>query len=183
MLYDFFSPFYRISNNGVERQKSKNSNISLFTCQNSDTCKNAENSFFIIGSDIILKIKVSSLQRPLKTCYAIFFHHFIEFRIMGLNDRNSRNSNISSFNPIVQNLIKRRERNLQQVLRGRCKKETSIFKIISDLIMKKKFSMFLEAFEFLQLDDEILEFLQFLSPCQNIIKYKKKKGILIKQRL
>lgn len=35
------------------------------------------------------------------------------------------------------------------VLRDRCKGNTSIFKIVVDLIIKKNFSMFFEAFEFI----------------------------------
>ena len=50
--------------------------------------------FLAIKRSIILKIKVSPLQRALEICCTIFFRRFIEFWTLGLNDKDLKSSDI-----------------------------------------------------------------------------------------
>lgn len=80
---------------------------------------------------MVSEIKVSPCNDLLKLAYTIFLlnpEHYDHI------DRNSRNSNIVSLNFNVQSFNKMAKRN-RQVLRDRCKGETSIFKTMVDLII------------------------------------------------
>ena len=75
------------------------------------------------------------------------YDFFFFFTIL-LNVKNSRNRDISSFDPDVQNSIKRWKRIVQQVSRGRCKEEISIFKIVVTRVAKEIFHCFQRRLNF-----------------------------------
>ena len=62
------------------------------------------------------------ISHPLLYDFFLLFYRALE-----LNDKNSRNSEISSFNHNVQSSIEKKSRS--EGLRGRCKRDISIFRI------------------------------------------------------
>ena len=86
----------------------------LKKCQNSDISEDIKNIFLVTRFILSLKIDVSSLQRPLKTCYTIFFLSFYWTLNIRVKLQNVRISWIFVFNFDVQNSIKEQKIIAQQ---------------------------------------------------------------------
>ena len=108
-------------------------------------CKNFQSrskNFFVTRSTVISRIK------SLETC-AISCRYFIESSISELNEKNSRNPNVSSSESNVQD-TRWRMKIMQLVLRGLVRRKSLIFETGDRLSCEANVLLFTEAFEFSQ---------------------------------